>query len=157
MFKNEEEFRGWLITQVERAVKERKLPLVVLESKNVSDVIFCIENIHNPIALFLELKYYTANKNRVNIGNSTGGGFQPEILQKKPLYFSKYLKWVLAHEDGYAFCLETNEVCNYISGGAIKIGHQNNIQKGIFNRDDLIDIGDLPEVLIEWVATFTTK
>ncbi|QDR82959.1 hypothetical protein SPTER_44100 [Sporomusa termitida] len=80
--------------------------------------------------------------------------FQPEILQKKPLYFCKYLKWVLAHEDGYAYFLNTNEISKHISGGDIKAGQQNNIQRAIYNREDIMDIHDLPDSIIEWVTTF---
>lgn len=157
MFANEEDFRGWLITKISGLIKDRDLPVVVMESKNVGDLILCVENIQKPIALFLELKYYTGSKNRVNIGNSIGSGFQPEILQKKPLFFCKYLKWVLAHEDGYAFFLNTADVGQHISGGGIKAGQQNNIKRAIYDRQDLMDIHDLPDSIIEWVTTFIEK
>ncbi|QDR82960.1 hypothetical protein SPTER_44110 [Sporomusa termitida] len=75
MFINEEDFRGWLITNIDGLVKGRGLSLIVLESKNVADVILCIENTEAPIALFLELKYFTRSKNRVGIGDGIGDGF----------------------------------------------------------------------------------
>ena len=153
-FKNEEEFRSWLIEELENILdRERWL---ILKSKNVTDIIISKQDDESPALLFIEVKYYKKNYRRIGIGTSNGEGFQPEILMKEPIYIEKHMMWVLCNEDEKCLFLSNDDIRNNCAGGSIDLGKQNNISNNVFdnNKSKLINIRNIPKEIKNWIEKF---
>jgi hypothetical protein len=148
-FNNENQFRNWLQQELAKLLKDRA---VVLESKNVNDIIVCKETSIGPVAFFIEVKYETERSGRIGIGNQDGYGFQTEILIKKPRYFELYTRWLIAAEDGWAVLVTNKEVRSNAMGSQIKCGKQNNIRDSIFG-DESFRINESPSKIVEWITS----
>lgn len=148
-FNSEEDLRVWLLKEL-----RKRLPAtsVVLDSKNVSDVIVCANTRNGPAALFVEVKYLTDRSGRIGIGDWEGKGFQPEILSKRPRYFELYTRWLIAAEDGWAVLADNETVRAHVSGGAIETGKQTNIKESIFD-DNCFRVGESPERIAAWIES----
>ena len=151
-FRDEEHFRSWLQEELARALPSPKY--VVLESKNVTDVVVCKESSAGPIAFFIEVKYYQERSGRINLGTPGAKGFQPEILMKQPKYFEKYTRWLIASKEGKAVFVDNATVRRHASGGKIDTTKQNNIQISILGaRNKPFAITKAPTVIIKWLES----
>lgn len=52
-----------------------------------------------PDLFFIEVKYHKNAHGRLGFGGSGGGGFQPEIVSRKPKYPESSLRWVILSEE----------------------------------------------------------
>lgn len=148
-FENEEKLRDWLVNELRKKIEGDDFK--VLDSKNVSDVLICKEGDH-PLLLFIEIKLYKLSHSRIGIGNSQGKGFQPEILLKRPIYFDRYLRWLIVHEAGQCVFLNNETVNKYLIRGHITEGQQNNINPNIFEEEESIGLENVAEEIIKWLV-----
>lgn len=133
-FSREDEFRDWV--QQELAHQLAHEQHLVLKSKNVNDIIVCIQRDTHPIALFVEVKYFTASKGRLGLGDGTGSGFQPEILTRRPVYFERYARWLIGSEEDIAVLISNDQLRSHAVGDIFKTGKQNNIQPSVLGADN---------------------
>lgn len=149
-FESEGSFRKWLVA----GLRQRLLyPATVLESKNVSDVVICIDPRSGPRALFIEVKYAKESSGRIGVGDGGGGGYQPEILTKRPAYFESYTRWLIAAYDGWAVFVDNNGVRKHAVGGDVRKGKQNNIRDSVFEDDLCFPIDESVERVAQWVES----
>lgn len=151
-FKDEEELREYLIAKLSSIIKTHNLPFKILESKNVTDIIITKENETLPIIAFLEVKYVTASKGRVGIGDKEGKGFQVEILKEKFIYLERYARWIIVKENNDATFVNNETIRKCIHGGEENIGeckqHNININKLKFKKLD-----EVIKDMINWLKT----
>ena len=156
-FNSESEFRDWLLKEVQNRINRESLDLQVLESKNVTDIIIRKEGESLPALAFIEVKLYKTSHGRIGIGQGSEGkkgeGFQPEILIKRPIYFDRYLRWVICNENGK--CLFTNNevLSRNLSGGKITKGQQNNIRVNIFDKEKTIDVSKITDEIVSYLKS----
>ncbi|MFQ5924160.1 MAG: hypothetical protein ACE5M4_15080, partial [Anaerolineales bacterium] len=133
-FFKEDEYRDWV--QKELEVRFAGTPYVVLKSMNVNDIIVCVQRSDAPIALFVEVKYFTTSKGRLGLGDGGGRGFQPEILTRRPTYFEQYLRWLIGSERNLAVLVSSTQLWRHAAGGVFKEGKQNNIQPSVLSCEN---------------------
>jgi hypothetical protein len=155
-FNNERELRDWLLNEVRNEISGERLSFQVLESKNVNDIVICKES-EPPALALIEVKLYKGSSGRIGIGQGKEGkkgkGFQPEILTKRPVYFDRYLRWVICNENGKCVFANNKVVIKHAAGGKVAQGKQNNISTNIFNKEKTIDISKIADELIAWLKT----
>lgn len=139
--------------QVRQIIKEDILPmnkdLVLLDSKKAVDIIICRDG-KNPKLFFIEIKYHQNKHGRLGFGQGKGGGFQPELLTKRPHYFETHLRWIIGSEDKEDYFLfENNQILNFIQGGRIDKKF-NGLQKKLFKESIGINKKQLTEQLTYW-------
>ena len=125
----------------------------LLDNKNVADIIIC-RNIIIPKIFFIEVKHYSDKKGRIGFGDANGGGFQPEILRKRPAYLEDNLIWVFQKENDKKYYVLNNDDCiKYISGGIIGEvgGKQNNFQSKLFENIKPMRENDFSIWLENWL------
>ncbi len=155
-FENEEDFRSWIHEELSKQLGEK---WIVLHAKNVSDIIVCRNASEKPFAAFIEVKYHKSMHGRIGFGSGKGKGFQPEILERGPLYFEKYMRWVIADNDSEKYLFFSNaEVRKNSAGGKIEKGKQNNFVYGLFEKNANITshISDCPLRVAEWLESIAT-
>ena len=124
---------------------------VMLDSKDVVDILIC-DNGKSPKLFFIEIKYYTKRKDRINIGDENGDGYQPEILKNPPKYFENNLIWVFQREnDNNYYVLKTKDSSKYISGGSIGI-KQNNFKISVFDDIKPLSEKDFLRFIKKWIT-----
>jgi len=148
-FQGEEELRSWVVEGLRPRLRDRAL---ILSSKNVNDIVICIERSAGPRALFVEVKYATIQKGRIGIGDGRGAGFQPEILVKQPSYFEAYTRWLVAAETGKAVLVDNAVVRSHAMGKQIVEGKQNNLKPSVFDESPF-EIKDSVERIAQWVES----
>ncbi len=134
-------------------LQERLAPkCVVLDSKNVMDIVICPGASSSARVLFLEVKYLKDSSGRIGIGDWEGKGFQPEILRKRPTYFEAYMRWLIAAEDGWAVFVDNELIRKHASGGSFVPGKQNNIRESIFTEDAAcVRTEDSLSRVVQWI------
>jgi len=153
-FNTENKFRDWLLREVQNRIKAESLNFQVLESKNVTDILICKQSESFPILAFVEVKLYKSSSGRINIGGKWSGwegGFQAEILSKRPIYFDRYLRWVICNEHGKCLFTKNEVVSKYLVGGKITQGQQNNINPKILDKERTIDVSKITDEIISWL------
>jgi hypothetical protein len=119
--------------------------IYALDNKKAVDIVVCRDLPKNPALFFIEVKFHKQNHGRLGFGSSNGGGFQPEIVRRRPTYFETNLRWVISSDecDGIVFAT-SDEIRGYVAGGVV--GEKfNNIQSRIFRdaakltEDEFID------------------
>jgi hypothetical protein len=125
--------------------------LILLTNKKAVDIIICRNNI-KPTLFFIEIKYHKNKHGRLGVGHKNGGGFQPEILNKRPDFFETNLKWIISSEDNDSyFLIDSYNIVNYIQGG--QVGEKfNGIQKRLFKNEIGINKQQLIDNLKTWMA-----
>jgi hypothetical protein len=109
-----------------------KNDFILLDSKNIADIIIC-RNILIPRIFLIEVKHYSGRNGRIGFGDGNGSGFQPEILTKRPKYFEDSLIWTFQKEnDSRYYILENKDCMKYVMGGNIG-KKQNNFQEKLFD------------------------
>lgn len=150
-FRNEGEFRNQLLKELQDRIVKESLYFQVLKSKNVNDILICKESVSFPILVFIEVKLYKTSHGRIGIGGSEGKGFQPEILLKRPIYFDRYLRWVISNENGKCVFVNNDVVSKYLIGRKITEGQQNNINPNIFDKEKTINKTKIADEIISWL------
>jgi hypothetical protein len=149
MFNSEAEFEIHIRKIILEKISNINSQIVLLQNKDVVDIIVC-KNSNPPHLFFIEAKFHSFKNGRIGFGNGKGGGFQPEILLKRPKYFDENMKWIFAKENDDKFYIGGNsEVSNYFCGGKIEIKF-NNFQKKIFKHLTSFNEEELIEYLINW-------
>ena len=153
-FLKENEFRDWV--QKELELRLAATHYVVLKSKNVNDIIVCVQRGDDSIALFVEVKYFTASKGRLGLGDGDGMGFQPEILTRTPTYFEKHLRWLIGSEQGLAVLVSSDQLRRHAAGGVFKEGKQDNIQTSVLGpENEPFPMEQSPMEVAKWVESIS--
>lgn len=137
-------------------IKEKVIPkckeIQLLESKDITDII-CCNNSDNPSVFFIELKHYVLSNGRIGFGSKGKVTFQPEILNTRPKYFEKKLRWIFCDENFKDYYILKNEDCEkYIMGNGISYNKQNNFRLDIFKEEKRYDENELCQYLIDWFS-----
>jgi hypothetical protein len=134
LFENEKAFESHIRHLIKNFILNENKDLVLFDSKKAVDVLIC-KNGSKPQLFFVEIKYHKKKHGRLSTGHGKGGGFQPEILTRKPDYFETNMRWILGAEghEGY-YLLKNSELRRYISGGGIGEKY-NNIKPKLFKTE----------------------
>ena len=136
MFKTESEFEEHIRKLIFNEIISVSTDFLLLENKDVVDIIICNNSILQPKLFFIEIKFFTQIKGRIGFGTSNGNGFQPEILSKTPQYFNQNMLWIFGRENDVNYYIFTmSQILNFISGNKIGL-KQNNFQKKLFNQSE---------------------
>lgn len=153
-FESEGAFRDWVQSELSRQLESGDGSYVVLRSKNVNDIIICKASPAPNIAAFVEVKYAKASSGRIGVGDGRGGGFQPEILIRRPAYFEQFTRWLVASEVGVAVLADSDTVRRHAVGGEFREGKQNNIQPDLISEENgAFPLADTPVRIIEWLKS----
>ena len=133
-FESEKLFEEHIRNLIGKHILPKNKELIMFQNKKAVDVLLC-RNGKKPALYFIEIKYHKRSHGRLSTGHSKGGGFQPEILSRLPLYFEKNMRWVLgvADMEGY-FLLQNSQLVKHIAGGVIGKKY-NNIQMKLFKEE----------------------
>jgi hypothetical protein len=151
VFESEASFEQYVRSLIAR-INEKNLSVHALESKKAVDIVIC-RDLPSPAAFFLEIKYYQRSKGRCGVGDGQGRGFQPELLDKKPGFFEKNLRWVLGsdcHEGNGLWFVTSDTIRKYIAGGNLGKKH-NNIQEALFREMPSVSEDQFVTILEEWL------
>lgn len=128
----------------------------MLESKEVTDIILCKNNLEKPEVFFIELKHYVSSNGRIGFGASGRVTFQPEILKTKPIYFESYTRWIFCDSNFENYFFLSNEDCRrYISGDNISYDKQNNFKLSLLDKEPKLSESDLIKKISQWVGIST--
>jgi hypothetical protein len=149
-FNNEYNFEKYIRELIDKNISSIDKKIYALRNKKAVDIIICDDNTP-PKLFFIEIKYFKNNHGRLGFGGGQGGGFQPEILLKRPIYFEQNLRWILGREDNdKIFFLSNKQISKYYSGGII--GEKfNNIQTIVFKNEKGLLEKEFLEELINWI------
>lgn len=155
--KNEAELEGYVRKLIADQITKKNKNIYALENKKAVDILICRDG-KAPALFFLEVKYHQRAHGRLGFGSGAGGGFQPEIVSKRPRYFEERLRWILASEEfpdiGILF-VDSETIRSYVSGG--EVGQKfNNIQKKIFDEVKGLNEQQLVEQLSNWLKNHLT-
>ena len=151
-FTSESKFEKHLRMVIKSRITSENPNVYALRHKTIGDIVIVRDGV-SPAMFFLEIKYYQSSKGRIGIGNSSGGGIQPEILKKRPAYLEFNLRWIFGsdvHESDKYWFVTSNEVRKFVSGQSIG-KKQNNIQKRLFRQLPSVDEDQLVEQLKKWL------
>lgn len=149
-FENEKLFEEHIRQLIRKYILPKDKKLIMFDNKKAVDILLC-RNGKKPALYFLEIKYHKRIHGRLSTGHSKGGGFQPEILSRLPVYFEKNMRWVLGVEDmeGY-FLLQNSQLVKHIAGGVIGKKY-NNIQMKLFKEELSLSEKQFITALKEWL------
>lgn len=149
-FENEKIFEEHIRNLISKHILPKDKELIMFQNKKAVDVLLC-RNGKKPALYFIEIKYHKRSHGRLSTGHSKGGGSQPEILSRLPLYFEKNMRWVLGVEDmeGY-FLLQNSQLVKHIAGGVIGKKY-NNIQMKLFKEELSLNEKQFITALKDWL------
>lgn len=149
-YENEKLFEEHIRNLISIHILPKDKELIMFQNKKAVDVLLC-RNGKKPALYFIEIKYHKRSHGRLSTGHSKGGGFQPEILSRLPVYFEKNMRWVLGVEDmdGY-FLLQNSQLVNHIAGGVIGKKY-NNIQMKLFKEELSLSEVQFIAALKDWL------
>ncbi len=149
MFATELELESYIRELVLTQITSKNQNVYLLTNKDVVDMIICNDTTEK--LFFLEAKYLSPKNERIGFGSANGAGFQPEILNKKPKYFDKYMRWIFGRpNDPLFYVFSPAEISNYFAGGVIG-DKQNNFQKKLFSHSPGLTDLQLLEYLNKWL------
>jgi hypothetical protein len=150
-FKNEKDLETYMRKLIKERITAHNPRIYALENKKAVDILICRDG-DSPAIFFLEVKYYNKNHGRLGFGGSSGRGFQPEILNKKPFYFEKQMRWVLGSNSlaGSVIIAESKTIRDYIVGKSIGTKF-NNIRPDVFKKEKVLNEDQLAKALTEWL------
>ncbi len=154
IYRSERQFEAKIRGLLEDHVTSLDPNVYALKSKKAVDIVVCRDAPQAEL-FFIEVKYHKRNHGRLGFGGGKGGGFQPELLSRKPAYFEKKLRWALAsetHQPGKIFFL-TSELLRrkYVSGN--KVEHKyNNIKVKLFRERSGLSEHEFIRVLRGWLG-----
>lgn len=153
-FEDEAALEGYIRKLILSHITKKNKYIYALDNKKAVDIVVCRDG-EAPALFFLEVKYHQKSHGRLGFGSGAGGGFQPEIVSRKPNYFESHLRWILASEEhpkaGILF-VDSETIRKYVSGGVIG-SKFNNIQKKIFSEVNGLTEKQLLEALGTWLET----
>ena len=153
-FANEAEFEAYIRKLIGREITAKNKSIYALENKKAVDILIC-RDAPEPDLFFIEVKYHKNSHGRLGFGSSSGGGFQPEIVSRKPAYFESNLRWAIAseaHPENGIIFVSSEVIRNYVSGG--KVGQKfNNIQAKIFREIKGLDEKEFVSELSKWLKS----
>jgi len=149
---SESEFENQIRNIINADIIQHNPDLIVLDNKKAVDIMICRNNF-NPTIFFIEIKYHQNNHGRLGFGHGKGGGFQPEILTKRPQIFESNLRWIIGSQDSedYYF-FDNEELLLYMQGGQVAEKF-NGIQKRIFRDAVAHSKIELSQKLKLWLAS----
>lgn len=149
-FESEKLFEEHIRNLITKHILPKDKELIMFQNKKAVDVLLC-RNGKKPALYFIEIKYHKRSHGRLSTGHSKGGGFQPEILSRLPVYFEKNMRWVLGVEDmeGY-FLLQNSQLVKHIAGGVIGKKY-NNIQMKLFKDEISLNEKQFITALKDWL------
>lgn len=153
VFKSETEFEVFVRNSIrKRILSENIEDLICLESKSITDITILREG-PNPGIFFIEAKLFNPSNGRIGLGNGNGSGIQSELLQKRPSYIEKNMRWIIARTDqkGCLF-LNNNDIVLNVPNG-VKLGKQNNIRPRVFETFEIFDEYQLIDEIFYWLKT----
>lgn len=136
VYQTESEFEAHIRRLIKNRVTKSDPAVYTLKSKKAVDIIVCRDAPRSKL-FFIEVKFHKPNHGRLGFGHGEGGGFQPEIVNRRTAYFEKNLRWVLAsesHQRGKVLFLSSKTLRKYISGGKVEQKF-NNIQVRVFREE----------------------
>ena len=150
-YESESKFEAHIRTLIQRHITDLEPSIYALQNKKAVDIIIC-KDAPQPELFFIEVKYHKSKHGRLGFGGSKGGGFQPEIIGRKPAFFESNLRWALAsedHEAGKVLFLSSEVLRKYLSGG--QLGEKfNNIQSKIFREQPWLTEEEFVQQLCTW-------
>lgn len=149
-FQDEHDFEGYIRGLIATHITSTDKNIYALTNKKAVDIVICKDN--EPTDLyFIEVKYHKHRHGRLGFGGSKGTGYQPEILDRRPKFFQKNMRWVIGQEDNDKIYFLTNDdLINYIAGG--QIGEKfNNIQKRVFQDEQGLTEDEFVSELTKWL------
>lgn len=151
-FVNERDFEGHLRNIIDSRITSEFPNVYALEHKTIGDIVISRDG-PSPALFFLEVKYFQPSNNRIGIGNQSGGGIQPEILERRPAYLETHLRWVFASDShgGNGYWLATSDVVRKFIVGSDIGRKQNNIQPRLLRDHPSIDETQLVQELKRWL------
>lgn len=158
MFASEREFETYIRALVATHITPCNPTIYPLKNKKAVDILICKDS-PIPELFFIEVKFHQSKHGRLGFGGSKGGGFQPEIVQRKPAYFETHLRWVLAsedHEPGKVLFIDSDVVRKYLAGGAVSEKF-NNFQKKIFREGVWLSEQELIQELRSWLGAVAAQ
>lgn len=151
-FASEAEFEAYIRKLISDEITAKNRSIYALENKKAVDILMC-RDAPEPDIFFIEVKYHKKAHGRLGFGSSSGGGFQPEIVSRKPTYFESNLRWAIAseaHPENGIIFVPSDVIRKYVSGG--EVGQKfNNIQAKIFREVSGFDEQGFISELIKWV------
>lgn len=152
VFVNELELENYIRKLIDKHVTKEFPHIYALKNKKAVDILICRDG-EFPDLFFLEVKYHQASHGRLGFGSREGGGFQPEIVMRKPNYFESHLRWIVAsaeYPDQGVLFVPSETIRRYVSGG--EIGEKfNNIQERIFRENTGMQPDQLVDALRAWL------
>ena len=153
-FARESELEAFVRLQISERVTARNRHIYALDNKKAVDILVCRDG-SDPALFFVEVKFHCAHHGRLGFGSASGRGFQPEILTKRPTYFDRHLRWVLAsdtHQIGKILFLDSNNIREYVSGGTIE-SKFNNFQPRIWREANWLSHEQFGAELEQWLIS----
>jgi hypothetical protein len=153
IFSNEGGFEAYIRNLIQTHITATNPEIYALKNKKAVDILVC-KDAPTPELFFIEVKYHQKKHGRLGFGGRNGGGFQPEIMSKKPAYFENNLRWVMAsaeHGNGKVLFLTSDTVRKYLSGGIIAEKF-NNIQIRIFRKESWLSEQQFVKQLKSWLG-----
>ncbi|WP_170347575.1 hypothetical protein [Ruegeria atlantica] len=148
---SEKEFESVVREIIAEGISSQFPQIYALSNKKAVDILICRDG-PRPKIFFIEVKFHKAAHGRLGFGGSSGSGFQPELLHRRPHYFEENMRWVLGdeeHPDQFWF-LDNETIRSYVAGG--KIGSKfNNIQKRMFQEEQWKTREELLATLLKWL------
>lgn len=152
-FGSELEFEAYIRDIIATQITAANPEIYALKNKKAVDILICRDG-PSPALFFIEVKLHQISHGRLGFGNSTGGGFQPEILTKKSLYFEQNLRWTLAsefEEPGKVLFVPNEMIRRYVAGGSV--GNKfSNIQQKIIREGRWLTGEQFVTNLKDWVG-----
>jgi hypothetical protein len=152
-YATEKEFEAYLRSLIELHVTSVNPAIYALTNKKAVDILICKDAPSSEL-FFVEVKFHRSNHGRLGFGSAGGGGFQPEILTKRPSYFLRNLRWILAsaeHNAGRVLFLDSDQIISFVSGGEIGSKH-NNFQQRIWREGPWRSEAELVSELKQWMG-----
>jgi hypothetical protein len=149
---SERSFEAKVRQLINASIIAHRPDLLLMESKKAVDILICKEGLE-PTLYFLEIKFHKKRHGRLGFGGRNGIGFQPEIMSRKPAFFSQNMRWVIGAERyglNQFILLTCNELDQYVAGGKVDEKF-NNIQARVLTNEPLLDENALVAALQEWL------
>lgn len=149
---SEKQFEREIRAIIRSKISSKHSEIFSLDSKKAVDILICRDG-SAPALFFLEVKFHKARHGRLGFGGRGGVGFQPELLQRKPAYFERNMRWIIGSDSHpNQFLLLKNEtIRDYVAGK--EIGQKfNNIQKRVFTEETWLSKDQLASKLEQWLT-----
>ena len=152
-YRSERELETRIRSLILTHITARNSTVYPLTNKKAVDILICKDG-PKPELFFIEVKHHQTKHGRLGFGGSKGSGFQPEILSRKPAYFEKNLRWVLAceeHESDEVLFLTSEIIRQYLAGGVVAEKF-NNLQEKIFREQTWLNEYQFVDQLQLWLG-----